>query len=244
MLNTLVFTLYDDVVLFSYGNYVLVSCKTKTADANNRVLVCDFINETVDIVPFQVKSFAEDGGVLYTGDSLTQSVYQTFSGFDDLGSVLENFITSKSDDFGNNTKLKKYKSLILRGLISAGQSYDVFADFDDSTFTLIGNVSGDAGYVDTENPDIIGYNLIGDGVVGGEGTTIAFPYLVSLKIKTPKFRVRALKFVAKGFGYVSIKNQVDFDIWTYEDKIPKKFRQKQNVSINDGTVTDLAEPNY
>jgi len=235
---------FDDVVLFSYGNYVLVSCKTKTADANNRVLVCDFINETVDIVPFQVKSFAQDGGVLYTGDSLTQSVYQTFSGFDDLGNVLENFITSKSDDFGDNTKFKKYKRLILRGLIARGQSYNVYANFDDGTDTLIGNVSGDAGYVDTDNPDTIGYNLIGDGVVGGEGTTLAYPYLVSLKIKTPKFRVRALKFVAQGFGYVSIKNQVDFDIWTYENKIPKKFRQKQNVSINDGTITDLAEPNY
>jgi hypothetical protein len=235
---------YDDAVLYPYGNYVLVSCKTPEADANNRILVCDYLNKTVDIVPFQAKSFTQDGTTLYSGDSLSQSCYKTFNGFDDLGSVLENYVVSKSDNFGESTLLKKQKRLMLRGKISIGQNYDVFAMFDNGSEVLLGNVSSAAGYVDLDNPDTIGGSMVGEDLVGGSSTTLAYPYLVLLKIKTPKYRVRNLKFVANGFGYVSISNQVDWDIWTFEQKIPAKYRQKQNVSVNDGSIIDLSEPNF
>jgi hypothetical protein len=120
----------------------------------------------------------------------------------------------------------------------------VYGIFDNGSSVLLGNVSGDAGYVDLNNPDTIGGSMIGEDVVGGSSTTIAFPYLALLKIKTPKFRVRNLKFIANGYGYVSVTSQVDWDIWTFEQKIPAKYRQKQNVSINDGSVTDLSQPNF
>jgi hypothetical protein len=198
----------------------------------------------VDIVPFQAKSFTQDGTTLYSGDSLSQSCYKTFNGFDDLGSVLENYVVSKSDNFGESTLLKKQKRLMLRGKISIGQNYDVFAMFDNGSEVLLGNVSSAAGYVDLDNPDTIGGSMVGEDLVGGSSTTLAYPYLVLLKIKTPKYRVRNLKFVANGFGYVSISNQVDWDIWTFEQKIPAKYRQKQNVSVNDGSIIDLSEPNF
>jgi hypothetical protein len=50
--------------------------------------------------------------------------------------------------------------------------------------------------------------------------------------KIPKFRKRSTRFIAKGIGYVSIKEMVDFDILTFEDRIPKRYRQKQNVSLD------------
>lgn len=235
---------YDDAFMYAYGNYVFLSCKTLEADANDRILVCDATADTVDIVPFSAKSFAQDGTSLYTGDSLSQSVYATFSGFDDLGNVQQNYIISKSDDLGDNTVLKKEKRLVLRGKISTSQNYDVYGIFDNGAETLLGNVSGLATYVDLSNPDTIGGSLIGEDVIGGSNTILAYPYLVSLKIKTPKFRVRSLKFVANSYGYISIAGQTDWDIWTYENKIPARSRQKANVSINDGSVTDLPEPNY
>jgi hypothetical protein len=34
---------------------------------------------------------------------------------------------------------------------------------------------------------------------------------------------------------------VDFDIWQYEDKLPKQYRLQQNVS-RDGATTDLDTP--
>jgi hypothetical protein len=98
--------------------------------------------------------------------------------------------------------------------------------------------------VDINNPNTIGLNLIGADVVGGSDSELAYPYYCELKIKTPKFRKRYLKFIANGFGYASIESLEDFDIWTYEAKIPKRFRQKQNVDINTGTDVDLPSPNY
>lgn len=235
---------YDDAVMFAFGNYVLLACKTPTADANDRILVCDVIGDTVDILSYNAKSFAMDGSSLYTGDSLTQSVYLTLSGFDDLGNVITNYAVTKYDDLGDNSVLKKVKRLVLRGRISPGQDYDVYGIFDNGSDVLLGNVSGNAGYVDTSNPSTIGYSVIGDGVVGGEGSVLAYQYLASLKVKTPKFRVRGLKLVANGYGYASVESLTDWDVWTFENKIPSQFRQKANVSINNGTVTDLPEPNY
>lgn len=235
---------YDDAVMYSFGPYTLIACKTPSADANDRVLFCDYLNKTVDIVPFQVKSFTQDGSTLYTGDSLSQSVYKTFNGFDDLGDIIQNYLISKKDNLGDSTVLKKEKKLFLRGRIAIGQDYDVFGIFDDGSETLLGNVSSLAGYVDTSNPDTIGSSIIGEDMIGGSSDSIVYPYLTLLKIKTPKFRVRNLKYVANGFGYVSVNEQIDWDIYTFERKIPAKYRQKQNVSINDGAVTDLPNPNF
>lgn len=234
---------FDEAVMESYGNYVLLACKTKEADANDRLLVCDYLNDVVDILPYQVESFAQDGSNLYTGDSLSQSVYLTLNGFDDLGNIGENYVITKSDDLGDNTILKKQKRLLIKGKINANQNFDVYGIFDNSSEVLLGNVSGQASYVDVNDQSIIGNNMIGDGV-GGEGSTIVYSFLALLKIKTPKFRVRALKIVAKNFGYVAINSITDWDILTFKNKIPAKYRQKQNVSVNDGSITDLAEPNY
>jgi hypothetical protein len=50
-----------------------------------------------------------------------------------------------------------------------------------------------------------------------------------------------LKFIANGIGYVAMQEVTDFDIWMYQDKLPKQYRQKQNVSL-DGETTDMPEP--
>lgn len=234
---------YDDARMFTYGDYILLACKADDASANNVILVCDFINNTVDIAPYEALSFAQDGSILYTGDSLSANVYKTFNGFDDLGNVVENYATGKNDDYGVSD-LKKTKKLRIKGMISTGQSVKVYCAFDESTFELLGTISGYATYVDVENPNTIGLNLIGHDVIGGSDAQIAYPYYCELKIKTPKFQKRQLKFVAQGFGHASVESVEDWDIWTYERRMPKRYRQKQNVSINDGTTTDLPEPNY
>ena len=235
---------YDEAVMFSYGNYVLLACKTANADANNIILVCDVINDTVDIVGYEARSFAQDGSTLYTGDSLSQSVYKTLDGFDDLGDVIENFAITKAEGMGDSTVLKKEKRIVLRGMIAKGQNYDVFGIFDSGSSVLLGNVSGGASYVDQDSPTMIGNSMIGSNPIGGDVSSLVYPYLVSLKVKTPKYRVRELKFVANSFGYTSINYLCDWDILSFAQKIPAKYRQKQNVSINDSTVTNLPEPNY
>lgn len=234
---------YDTLEMFTFGDYILLGCKSKDADANDTILVCDFINNTVDIAPYEALSFAQDLGVLYTGDSVSGNTYKTFNGFDDLGYVIENFVIGKSDNLGIDD-LKKTKKMRFKGQISTGQSIKVYAAFDEDAYTLLGTISGDATYVDMENPNTIGLNLIGLDVVGGSDSQVAYPYYCQLKVKTPKYAKRKMKYVAVGLGFASIEEVEDFDVWTYENKIPKRYRQKQNVSINDGTTTDLDEPNY
>lgn len=234
---------YDDAVMFIYGEYALLACKESGATANNIVLMMSYVNSTVDILPYEVLSFTQSNGTLYTGDSLSQSAYATLNGFDDLGYVIENFAITKAESFEIDD-LKKVKKLRCKGLISTGQSISVYGSFDEDAYQLLGTISGDATYVDIENPNTIGLNLIGRDVIGGSDSQVAYPYYCELKIKTPKFRKRKLKFVANGFGYASIDLLTDYDIWTFENKMPKRNRQKQNVSINTGVDTDLAEPNY
>lgn len=234
---------FSDTALTTYGDYVLVACKTNDATANNVLLLCNYLNDTVDILPYEARSFMQHAGVLYTGDSLSTSVYTTLNGFDDLGYIIENYAITKGE-FYDLDDLKKTKRLRLQGLISTGQNYSVYGSFDEGSYTLLGTINGDATYVDMENPNTIGLNMIGADVIGGSDSQIAYPYYAELKIKTPKFRKIYLKFIANGFGHVSIKSLEHNDIWTYEAKIPKRFRQKQNVSINDGITTDLPNPNY
>lgn len=227
---------YADAAMFSYGDYVLLTCKTPDGTANDRILLLDILNNTVDILSFQARCFTAKSGNLYSGDSLSTSAYQILNGYDDLEYVINNYMVSKGDTYGSED-LKKVKKLRFRGLISREQYYEVYGSFDRSTYTLLGTVRGDASYVDSENPNTVGLNLIGSDVVGGSDSEVAYPYFCELKIKTPKFRKRYLKFIAKGYGYVSIKSQEDRDIWLFEGRMPKAFRQKQNVSL-DGTSTD------
>lgn len=234
---------FDDAVMFIYGEYALLACKDSGASANNTVLMMSYVNDTVDILPYEVSSFTQNDGTLYTGDSLSTSAYKTLNGFDDLGYVIENFAITKGDTFDIDD-LKKVKKLRIKGQISSGQSFGVYGSFDGEAYTLLGTVSGDATYVDMENPNTIGLNMIGADVVGGSDAQTAYPYYCELKIKTPKFRKRYLKFIANGFGYASIDLLTDYDVWFYENKMPKILRQKSNVSINDGTTVDLPVPNY
>lgn len=230
---------FADASMGIYGNYVLIACR-KDADANNVVLMCDYINNTVDVLPFRARSFMQDSGNLWVGDSQSQSVFQILNGFDDDGNVITNYAISKGDTYGDDV-LKKVKKLRFRGLIGSSQNIQVYGAFDSNAFTLLGTIYGNAPYVNTENPNTIGLNLIGADIVGGSDGELTYPYLCELKIRTPKFRKRYLKFIASGYGYASISMQDDWDIWTFENKIPKAFREKQNVSL-DGTETDLPNP--
>jgi hypothetical protein len=77
--------------------------------------------------------------------------------------------------------------------------------------------------------------------VGGDGTIIVYPFLMEIKTRLTKFRKRQFKFEADGIGYVALQEVQDFDIWLFEDKLPKQYRLKQNVSLN-GTQTDVDTP--
>lgn len=201
---------------------------------NDRLLIIDIARNTVDICNYGMKALAKDSGVLYGGSPHTQTVYKILNGFDDDEFVIQNHWDSKNESYGIR-RLKKYRRLRFRGEIDPAQYVEVYADFDGAGYVLVGTIRGDASYVNRTSPSSVGTTMVGEAAIGGDGSTQVYPYEMQIKaIKIPKFRRRSLRLIAKGVGYVSVMEVVDWDVLTYEDKLPNPYRQKQRVSL-DGT---------
>jgi hypothetical protein len=227
---------YDDVTLFSWDRYVLMACKDNSPE-NNRILMSNILDQTVDVTDYGARAFARFGGLVHAGDPVSLTTYELFTGFDDMGTVLTNEWESKDEKYSSQA-LKKVKRLRFRGLIDSNQVVEVYWSQDESEYQLIGTIRGDQDYVDYQSSTAVGSSLVGNQVVGGEGKVNVYTFYMELKMRMPKFRKRKLKIVATGLGYVAIQEITDFDIWRFEERIPKQYRQKQNVSI-DGTQNNL-----
>ena len=221
-------------------------CKSTVSKTNDTILLCDLTQGSVDIISYNARTSATDSGNLYIGSSVSQTTYEVFNGFDDDGLPIENYWIGAGSVLRPliklrrfvPTSLKKVRTLKLRGMIDADQWYQVYIDFDDAGFQLVGTIRGDAPYVDYTNPQLVGGHFMGQTDVGGGITSTVYPYFTELKLKTPKFRKRAIKIVAGGIGYVDIDFMADHVITSFEDRLPKRYRQKQYVSL-DGERTDL-----
>lgn len=234
---------YSDCTVDTFDRYILVACKTHGVTSNDTILLCNIENKTVDVTKYAARTFAKDSGNLYMGSSITQTVYKLYDGYDDDGFTVENEWIGKGEMWGSE-ELKKYRKIRLMGRIGADQSYEVSVDYDGAGKQLVGTVVGSGSYVDYTSPQTIGSNIIGTAQIGGDDITDIYPYFCEIKLKkVPKFRKRTISFKALGVGYVDISSQMDVDIETFEGKIPSRFRQKQNVSI-DGETTDVDNPQY
>lgn len=233
--------LYDQAVMETWEEYIVISCRTSDSTYNNRLILVNIAVNTVDTYKYSAKCLKKDAGLLYMGDTITESVFSLFSGFDDDGSVIENSWTSKGETYNSNS-LKKYRRQRIKGIIQVGQVVGVYIETDDGTFVKIGTVRGDAETIDVSAEGAIGTSMIGSAMVGGSFTNgnqqfSAYQFFFELKMRTGKFRKRRLRFVAEKFGYVAINFLSDWDIMTFEQRIPKRYRRKQNVSV-DGINTD------
>ena len=230
---------YDTAVIESWDKYVVVSCRYDSAK-NNRLLMCDMTEETVDQAPYGGSAFTKSSGYLYMGDPLSITSYEMFTGFDDMGLEIPNYWISNAEKY-NTDVLKKTKKFRFRGIIAPDQSISVYVSHDNSAFELVGTILGSGDYVDYTTSYAIGSVLIGTSTLGGDDDVTVYQFLMEIKLRLPKFRKRQIKLVANGTGYVAMQELVDFDIWQYEDKLPKHYRLKQNVSRS-GATTDLAAP--
>lgn len=234
---------YSDCTIDTYERYILVACMSAGATNNDTILLCDMTNKTVDAISYGARTFARENGLLYSGSSISETVYQLFSGYDDDNFSIDNFWTGKGETWNAN-RLKKYRRIRLKGSISPNQSYQVYVSYDDDGNQLVGTVLGSGSYVDYSSPQTIGSNIVGGSQVGGETLSDIYPYYMEIRLKKPpKFRKRTITYKALGIGYIDIDTHQDLEITQYENKIPSRFRQKQNVSI-DGTQVNLDNPDY
>jgi len=227
---------YDDAAFATYDRWVVIFCREIGDDTNNRILLGDIQNKTVDIVNYSGRMGIQDGNKFYVGDSFTQTVYTTFDGFDNLGSTVGGYWSSKDDLLGT-TRLKKVRRLRFKGRIDPDQYVEVYKIIEGTSEELVGTIRGDGSYVDYNDVQVVGGQMVGEGQVGGDDVSQAYGYFVEMKLKGGKFRNIGIKLVPKGIGYFDMNYREFHDILTFEQRIPKAYRQKQNVSL-DGTQTD------
>lgn len=231
---------YDDCCVDSWDRYIVVACKTPDSDVNNVILLCDTTLDTVDETKYSARYFSKKDNDLYIGSGVTESTYIVYNGFDDDGDTIDNEWQSKAEQYealGIAESLKKIKRLRIKGTIDPDQKIEVWASYDDADFQQVGTIVGNGTYVDYTSPQSIGNNMVGQVQIGGSDTSLAYPFFCELKILAPKYRKRVIKFKATGIGYASIDTLMDRDILIFEKRIPKRFRSKQNVSL-DGESTD------
>jgi len=229
-----------DLVLDTWDEQIIALARTPDSTYNNRIFLINSNQKySVDIGYYSGRMFAKDSsGNLYVGDSLMESTYIIFNGFDDLDTVVDNYWLSKKETYSDD-RLKRFRYIRLKGLIQTDQNYTVYVSYDSSPFVELGTIRGDSSYVDRTNSQAIGNNGLGTISLGGSSDiSTAYEYYAQIRVRVPKFRTRQFKIVANGIGYVNINMMVDVDILTFEQKMPRKYRQKQHVSL-DGTETDL-----
>lgn len=244
---------YSDCAIDTWERYVIVMCKSEFAQTNDTMLLCDISAGTVDAVLYSARCSAKNNGNLYIGHPLVENVYQLFDGFDDDGISISNYWIGRNEQYQGisgkaigiraiiSEKLKKYRKQKIKGMIAPSQSIEVYGDPDGSGMQLIGTIVGTGDYVDYSNPTSIGSSMIGQSQQGGDDSgVVAYPFLTELKCKLPKFRSRSIKFIATGIGYAEINMVSDWDILVFEGRLPSRYRQHQNVSL-DGLTTNIAQ---
>lgn len=245
---------YSDALVDTWDRYLIVGCKTTNQADNNRLLLCNVPAGTVDITSYGIRSAAKLNGVLYGGDPVSQSTYELFTGFDDLGQAVINSWSGKGETLGSfkarsialrfiKNTLKKLKRIRFKGLIDPNQSVQVYISYDDADFQLVGTILGNGDYVDYTSTYAIGTGSVGASILGGGDTVSVNPFFMEIKLHATKFRKRKVKLIATGIGYFALNNITDWDYWLYQDKMPVRYRAKQNVPLA-GQPVDSANPDY
>lgn len=219
---------YDDAVLDVYGDYVVIACKTNSEAItdNNRIILVNLKLSpvAVDVTNYFAESFAVDGNIFYSGDSLSDNVYKLFTGFDDDGDIIDAYFISHKDTLGTE-RLKRIRRQRWRGAIALDQGAEVYESYDDSAFELIATISGRGDYVDQGSPESVGSSMVGSVGVGGDADgEDVYTFLLEMKSRTPKFRQRRIKIVPTGVGYFRVNHVHDVDVLLYDQKLPKKYR--------------------
>ena len=192
------YTFDEDTAMWKKKDWVLISCK-RNSTRNNVILIYNLIQKSFDVVNYTSNVFLELENKIIAGDSLSPNMYELFTGRDDLDFEIEAFWEGKRSDL-KIEDLKKYKRERIGGFIEESQSFDILASYDNDSFEYVGSVSGTGNYVDKENSIAIGSSIVGADVLGGESDAVANYFMTEIRVRTPKFLTRKLRFVPTGIG--------------------------------------------
>lgn len=231
---------FDKATGKEVGDYVIWTCRTKTSNINNRLLAYHKIWKSFDLIPYYASTLEILNGILVGGDSLSNNVYELFSGEDDDDSTIENYWEGAAEDLGI-PGMKKSNKTVLEGDIGPNQGIRAYAAVDKGAYVEIGNgaatvdwptgtpaIYGQAPFVDHTQRVDVGSLTLGRGVVGG-GSTLAndreaYHYKREFFFKQDRLERVKIKFVAVAIGYASVSRYQWKDIRHKSNKIPQRYR--------------------
>ena len=113
--------------------------------------------------------------------------------------------------------------MTMKGYISKTQSFDVYMSFDSGAFLKMYSITGMDSGVDNKITQVVGSYMVGGEIID-ESQGPYSQFFIKTRLNTQKFMKRQVKIVPTGLGYLSINLLEDFDIRTFGQRHPSKYR--------------------
>lgn len=203
---------FDAPVAGVFGNYYMMSCQGITNgvnDTNNDVsYFYNKISEVWDKLDYGFTCVGNFKGGLLLGDPISNNLFQAFSGYDDDGSVINNFWVSGELNL-DIEGLKRANRMVIDGYINPAQSFDVYLEYDSGNFVKVQTIAGNGSYVDNAQGVLVGSDTVGLQVVGAGAVANAFHFRLEFPINSPIFEFVSIKLQATQIGALQI-NEMRF----------------------------------
>ncbi|MDP1570817.1 MAG: hypothetical protein Q8L86_12535 [Vicinamibacterales bacterium] len=225
--------LFDKAVVHEHGSIVAIACRTSDSTENNRLLTLDRKLRdkgspgSWDVHDFYACSLAVYDGMLVAGDSVTESVFELFSGLDDDEAQIANFWDSNLDSV-DTEDLKKVKRYKLQGAIGPDQVLHMLVSIDNGPFVYVGSIEGDGPYVDRGQRVSVGAPTLGTTEIGGGGSVeddvVAYNYEREFTLRLDRLEQMKVRFQSTALGYASVSLMQPKDVRRKGRKVPRKYR--------------------
>jgi len=215
---------FDQVWLNKWGDYILVHCRHKDRTYNNRTLIIDVVNRTLNWSDYYANCSTEADGTYVVGDPISSNCYTIFSGWDADGSIIYNYWDTNWDNLGYEGG-KKERFVVIEGEIQINQTIELWMASDYGSLVKIGEVAGNGSYVDRGQAVHIGAPTLGSKELGGGEGSTAYHYKKQMRVSLSKFTDRKIEIKAIGIGYASVSFIEDRDWRKKSRKISAKYRE-------------------
>lgn len=199
---------FNYCVIGEFSNYDLMFCQKKTlgvADTyNSQLFIRNKVSGSWDKLEVPASCIVTYNGMLIAGDFTTNNCYQLFSGFDDEGYIIDNFMTFSQWNLGvpGQKKSHRFEADIF---IGPAQTLQFLAAYDNFPPVEIFRMNGSDSGVDLNLGTVIGgTNSIGSDVLGSSGVPNAFHYGREFIISSDRYEQIQITIKALGIGPVSV----------------------------------------
>jgi hypothetical protein len=223
---------FDHPAVFEWGDYQLLACQSILNGTNNPQNNVTYVRNRItgfwDKTDIQTTVLAEYNGGLLAGDSLSNNVFEVFSGYDDDNNIINNYRTEPQYDLEIDG-LKRFYRFYIEGYINPSQSFGIWMQFDSGEFINVGMISGTGPYVDMGSGILVGSQMMGSQVIGQAGTGVnAYHFEYEFLVASPVFQYVTPQFIANAIGALQINQYAFRDIRYKGRRAPLQYMQPGN----------------